>query len=174
MTCVLTELCINRISQAIAFNKRTSVLQYLVSIIVKNDKDILHVSEDFMPVRATKKNVLATISDQLADLRNGIELVNKMVKEYSPGTGNIATEMAYFSKTAESRVRQAAERFNEANSNFANLLGFFGEEDIIKPEAFFSTINKFVYMVDETSKEISRKEKIMVSYACSSVNDCSL
>ena len=170
------------VPQAIAFDKRTSALHYLVSIIAKNDNDILRISEEFMPVRAAKRFVFAAVSDQLADLTNGMELVNKMAKKCSQlncenntaaGTG-IATELEQFAKNTELRVRQAADGFNEASSNFANLLGFFGEENTIKPEAFFSTINKFVNMVDETSKEISRSEVGMVSFASSPVNDCSI
>ncbi len=163
--------------QAKAFDRQTSVLHYLVSIVSKNDKDVLRLSEDFGPVKAAERVAVHMISQQLRELSNGIQLVKKMAKNYSPNqylAGDkthdatpedellSATPMGKFSLSAESSIKSLTNEFDAAKNNFADLLDFFGEDSSLTPEAFFCTINTFVSMFDQTYKELKRKEEAKV------------
>lgn len=164
--------------QAKAFDRQTSVLHYLVSIVSKNDKDVLRLSEDFGPVKAAERVAVDMLSQQLRELSNGIQMVKKMAKNYSPNqylAGDkthdatpedellSATPMGKFSLSAESLIKSLTNEFDAAKNSFADLLDFFGEDASLTPEAFFCTINTFVYMFDQANKELKRKEEAKVS-----------
>ena len=160
--------------QAKAFDRQTSVLHYLVSIVSKNDEDVLKLSEDFVPVKAAERVAVDMLSQQLKELTNGIELIKDMAKKYAPQNDAVdgevedeipedellgATPMGKFSLSAESKITSLTKEFAEAKVNFADLLEFFGEDANLTPEAFFCTINTFVTMFDQTYKELKRKEE---------------
>jgi len=69
------------------------------------------------------------------------------------------TAMGRFSLSAASKIQSLSNEFDNARDNFANLLQFFGEDQSMTPEAFFSTINTFVSMFDETHKDLIRKQE---------------
>lgn len=164
--------------QAKAFDRQTSVLHYLVSIVSKNDEDVLKISEDFVPVKAAERVAVDMLSQQLKELTNGIHLIKEMAKKYTFQRDSAdagaedetpedellsATPMGKFSLSAESKITSLTKEFAEAKVNFADLLEFFGEDSNLTPEAFFCTINTFVSMFDQTYKELKRKEEAKVS-----------
>ncbi|KAL3782204.1 hypothetical protein HJC23_001024 [Cyclotella cryptica] len=163
-----------KLAEAKAFDRQTSVLHYLVSIVSKNDEDVLRLSEDFGPVKAAERVAVDMLSQQLKELSNGIKLVKKMAKKYSPNqdladeeTNDAtpedellsATPMGKFSLSAESLITSLTNEFDGAKNSFADLLEFFGEDASLTPEAFFCTINTFVSMFDQTYKDLNRKEE---------------
>lgn len=154
------------------------MLHYLVSIVSKNDEDVLRLSEDFGPVKAAERVAVDMLSQQLRELSNGIKLIKKMAKNYSPNqdlagdeTHNAtpedeflsATPMGKFSLSAESIIKSLTNEFDAAKNSFSDLLDFFGEDSSLTPEAFFCTINTFLSMFDQTYKELKRKEEAKVS-----------
>lgn len=154
------------------------MLHYLVSIVSKNDEDVLRLSDDFGPVKAAERVAVDMLSQQLRELSNGIKLVKKMAMKYSPnqdladdeshdGTPEdellSVTPMGKFSLSAASIILSLTNEFDSAKNSFADLLEFFGEDSSLTPEAFFCTINTFVSMFDQTYKELKRKEEAKVS-----------
>ena len=162
------------VSQAKAFDRQTSVLHYLVSIVQKNDEDVLKLSEDFIPVKAAERVAVDMLSQQLKEMTNGIKLVKQVVKKYASDKGIkaeespedellSATSMGRFSLSAASKLQSLSNEFESAKKNFADLLQFFGEDSTMTPEAFFCTVNTFVSMFDQTRIELKRKEDAKVS-----------
>lgn len=163
-------------SQAKAFDRQTSVLHYLVSIVQKNDEDVLKLSEDFVPVKAAERVAVDMISQQLREMSNGIKLVKKTAIKYVPDASCPmdedddtaeeellgATPIGKFSLSAESKIKSLSNEFDSAKSNFADLLEFFGEDSGMTPEAFFRTVNSFVSMFDQTRDELLRKQEAKV------------
>lgn len=145
-----------------------------MSIVSKNDEDVLLISEDFIPVKAAERVAVDMLSQQLNELTKGIELIKVMAKKYArqsettvdkeseevtPEDVLSATPMGKFSLSAESKITSLTKEFAEAKVNFADLLEFFGEDSNLTPEAFFCTINTFISMFDQTYKELKRKEE---------------
>lgn len=151
------------------------MLHYLVSIVSKNDEDVLQLSEDFVPVKAAERVAVDMLAQQLKELTKGIDLIKEMAKKYAHQNDCVdgeevdeetpedellsSTAMGKFSLSAESKITSLTKEFAEAKVNFADLLEFFGEDPNLTPEAFFCTINTFVSMFDQTYKELKRKEE---------------
>jgi hypothetical protein len=148
------------------------VLHYLVSIVQKNDEDVLNLSEDFAPVKAAERISMDVLAQHLKEMEKGVDSVKDVVKrhlinfpldEKSDDELVSGTAMGQFSINAESKVQSLINEFDNVKSKFANLLQFFGEEASMTPEAFFCTINTFVSMFDQTHKDLKRKEEAKVS-----------
>ena len=153
------------------------MLHYLVSIVQKNDEDVLKLSEDFVPVKAAERVAMEMLAQQLKEMEKGIKLVKDVVKRHLPETVAPtdgmpdempedellgATPMGRFALSAASKIHSLSIKFDEAKGNFAELLQFFGEDKLMTPEAFFCTINTFVSMFDQTHKELKRKQEAKV------------
>ena len=160
-----------KLAEAKAFDRQTSVLHYLVSIVQKNDEDVLKLSEDFVPVKEAERVAMDMLEKELKDLEKGVELLKNVVMRHLPPDLAApadetpedelldATAMGKFSLIAMSKIQSLCYEFANAKSNFSDLLQFFGEDMAMTPEAFFCTINTFVSMFDRTHKELKRKEE---------------
>lgn len=160
-----------KLAEAKAFDRQTSVLHYLVSIVQKNDEDVLKLSEDLVPVKEAERVAMDMLEKELKDLEKGVELLKNVVMRHLPPDLAApadetpedelldATAMGKFSLIAMSKIQSLCYEFANAKSNFSDLLQFFGEDMAMTPEAFFCTINTFVSMFDRTHKELKRKEE---------------
>lgn len=160
--------------QAKAFDRQTSVLHYLVSIVQKNDEDVLNLSEDFVPVKAAERVSMEMLAQQLKEVQIGLELVRNVAKRHLPESVVVptndtpddevlgATPMGTFALSAATTIESLSKDFTDVKSSFADLLQFFGEEATMSPEVFFCTINTFVSLFDQTHKELKRKEEAKV------------
>ncbi|KAL7530961.1 hypothetical protein ACHAXR_003771, partial [Thalassiosira sp. AJA248-18] len=159
-----------KLAESKAFDRQTSVLHYLVSIVQKNDEDVLKLSEDFVPVKAAERVAMDMLAQSLKEMEMGIKLVKDVVKRNLPERDASvdampedeslgATPMGRFSLSAASKIQSLSNEFKDAQENFADLLQFFGEDTSMNPEAFFCTINTFVALFDQTHKELKRKEE---------------
>jgi len=145
-----------------------------VSIVQKNDEDVLKLSDDFVPVKAAERVSMEMLAQQLKEVQQGIELVKNVAKRHLPDSDVpvvdlpdddilAATPMGQFALSASSTTQLLANDYADVKSNFADLLQFFGEETTMTPEVFFCTINTFVSLFDQTHKELKRKEEAKVS-----------
>ena len=159
-----------KLAEAKAFDRQTSVLHYLVSIVQKNDADVLKLSEDFAPVKAAERVAMDMLSLELTKMDQGIEKLQAVVKNNLPEPSDSGSEieedelinstpMGRFSTSAASKIQSLSNEFNDVRSSFTDLLRYFGEDNSMSPEAFFGTINTFVSMFDQTHKELVRKEE---------------
>ena len=159
-----------KLAEAKAFDRQTSVLHYLVSIVQKNDADVLKLSEDFAPVKAAERVAMDMLSLELKKMKQGIEKLQVVVKKNVPepcDSGSereedeliASTPMGRFSASAASKCQSLSNEFEDVSNSFTDLLRFFGEDSSMSPEAFFGTINTFVSMFDQTHKELVRKEE---------------
>lgn len=144
-----------------------------MSIVQKNDEDVLKLSDDFVPVKAAERVSMEMLAQQLKEVQQGIELIKTVANRYLPDDvlavdlpdDDIlaATPMGQFALSASSTTQLLANDYADVKRNFADLLQFFGEETTMTPEVFFCTINTFVSLFDQTHKELKRKEEAKVS-----------
>jgi len=139
------------------------VLHYLISILQKNDEDVLKLSEDFLPVKAAERVSMHMLGQQLREMEKGIESVKDVLKHHLINHPHDETPMTQFSLSAESKIQSLIDGFANAKINFTTLLQFFGEEKSMTSEEFFHTLDTFVSMFDHTHKELKRKDEAKVS-----------
>lgn len=157
-----------KLREAKAFDRETSVLHYLVSIVQKNDEDVLKLSDDLLPVKAAQRVAVDMLSQQLTEMSNGVKLVGEVAKNNTPvddttGTPEdelmAMTAMGEFFLDASAKIRSLSFELIAAKNKFSELLVYFGEDNSMNPDTFFSTLNSFVAMFDETLDELKRKEE---------------
>jgi hypothetical protein len=149
--------------------------------VQKNDKDVLKVSDDFVPVKAAERVAMDMLAQQLKEMDEGARLAKDVVKRHLLSliqltrTDSVPTDeetpedellgaspMGRFSLSASSKIQSLSKEFNDAKSKFTNLLEYFGEDHTMTPEAFFCTVNTFVSMFDQTHKELMQKQEAKV------------
>lgn len=69
------------ITQAKAFDKKTSVLQYLVKLVRENDPKLLEFSADMPSVEAAESVVLDSLLTEMSNLREDLTRIHKTVEE---------------------------------------------------------------------------------------------
>lgn len=159
-----------KLAEAKAFDRQTSVLSYLVSIVQKNDMDVLRVSEDLEPAKAAERVAMEVLAQQVREIEKSIHLVKNVVKRFlqkrdTPFDGLSeeellsTTPMGQFALSAASKMQSLSTQFEDAKSNFSGLLQFFGEDKTMTVEAFFCTINTFLSTFDNTNKDLNRKQE---------------
>ncbi len=67
--------------KAKAFDKKTSVLAYLVKLIMKNDADLLNFKEDVISVDKAENVILEALESDLKQLLKELDLVKKASKK---------------------------------------------------------------------------------------------
>lgn len=163
-----------KMHEAKAFDKQTSVLHYLVSIIENNDKDVLDVKKDLEPAKKAERIVVESLKKSLADLFDGLDTVNEMGMEEAQrqAKGNVdkkivvdvnsvlaQTNIGQFAISADVRLKVLGAELNEAVKACSCLLKYFGEDAVMPSDVFFSTLNGFIAMFGTALEDIRRREK---------------
>jgi Formin Homology 2 Domain len=76
-----------KLSEVKAFDKRTSVLQYLVKLVKQNDKSLCDVKSDLSHVAAAENILLDSIFSELQNLRDDLDRVHKTAAEEAERLG---------------------------------------------------------------------------------------
>lgn len=76
-----------RLSATKAFNNKTTVLHFLLSMIERGDRDLLRLREDLTLVPAAARISLSQLRSELANLRKGLTSVERLVREQAKEFG---------------------------------------------------------------------------------------
>jgi len=144
-----------KLHEAKAFDKKTSVLQYLVTIIDKNDKDILNVSTDLLPALKAERIMLELLTKSIADLQEGLDSIQNMTDEHCKGN----TPMKSFVSSADTRLRSLSCDVQKCKQAYADLLTYFGENPKMPLNEFFSTLARFIAMFESARAEVRRLQE---------------
>merc|ERR1712071_350203 len=151
------------LDNAKAFDKKTSVLHYLVTLIKKNDKSVLDFKEELPSIELAEKVALGSVKDETqefngelketsATIKNMLgdicasdntksELKDKDPKDESSEKKNGAKHpMEQFLDHAESSIKDAFTRIDAASQKYQRILEYFGEDDKMNSAEFFGTI----------------------------------
>ena len=163
-----------KMHEAKAFDKQTSVLHYLVSIIDKNDNDVLNVKEDLEPAKKAERIVVKSLKKTLSDLSDGLDTVNEMGMEEAQRQAKgkddknmvadvnsvlAQTNIGQFAISADVRLKVLGAELNEAVEACSSLLKYFGEDSIMPSDVFFSTLNGFIAMFGTALEDNRRRDK---------------
>ncbi|KAL7532341.1 LOW QUALITY PROTEIN: hypothetical protein ACHAXR_005729 [Thalassiosira sp. AJA248-18] len=150
-----------KLAEARAYDKRTSVLKYLICIVQKNDEDLLKLPDEFGPLNALKGISVAAHSEKIKSLSNRLVSNDKGNTREWRG-GGVQTDMGKFASEASDRLPTLSSQLNQTKKKFASLLDFFGENSALPSDVFFGTVCTFASLFDDTHKQLVREQKAKV------------
>uniref|UniRef100_A0A7S4VZR6 FH2 domain-containing protein n=1 Tax=Ditylum brightwellii TaxID=49249 RepID=A0A7S4VZR6_9STRA len=185
-----------KLHEAKAFDKKTSVLHYLISIVKKNDIDVLSLAEELKPLQGAERIVGESLVKTRKELVDGLGLVKSMAKEESTrcskeeenkvtsrqapecsidssSSGGESdqislpkeddylqtTNIGKFAIEADSTLNCVSLMLDNANDTFSDLLNYFGEDEDMPTNVFFTTLNRFLSMFECAREDVDRKDR---------------
>ncbi|CAE7701703.1 Daam2, partial [Symbiodinium microadriaticum] len=134
-----------KLQNAKAFDKKTSILQYVVMVIQRNDESCLLFPEDLTHLTESERMSLSQISQELDTLRasqvKSMEVVREM--RVQAGDQSVAS-MVKFLEKAQQSIDEVSESVNRMQEKYQTVLAYFGEDPDTLSQEFFSTLEKFV------------------------------
>jgi hypothetical protein len=157
-----------KLSTAKAFDKKTSVLQYVIMLVARHNADALLFPEDlkylFESARLSLENILGERSLLENELKSHIESLKKILNARSSSSQSHSSSSSGGGEGEEGamnadRTLETLEQFEKQllplceelnsrsavlNSKYQNILVYFGEDSKLLCQDFFSTLSKFV------------------------------
>jgi hypothetical protein len=133
-----------------AFDKKTSVLQYVVCVIAKQDPDSVLFVEDVASSSVAAKLSFEQIANDKASVRRELEQQLQFLRTLdSSGEGSslhrmIAKSLEFLSVKATHQCEDLDKRYAKTHAKFAHLLAYFGEEATLSSVDFFTMLSRFV------------------------------
>eukprot|EP01042_Synura_sphagnicola_P001599 gene1599-1859_t len=136
-----------KLESAKAFDKKTSILQYVITLVDRSDPGSLSFPEELSRVTDASRVSLDTINGDLADLEKGLE-VSKSIAEEMQGDRGLSTEgvdvIGSFLLEATNECAKLKEEVTVMKKSFSDTLMYFGEDESMSSVDFFSTLDKFL------------------------------
>jgi hypothetical protein len=154
-----------KLQSAKAFDKKTSILQYVVRLIQRNDEACLSFPEDLAHLTDGDRMSMSQISAELTALEQSqgqSELVVESMRQKT-GEQSVASMTTFLKKVslrltcrtvhitttqhtmqAQISIEEAASSVERMTEKFQGVLAYFGEGPDTLSQEFFSTLEKFV------------------------------
>ena len=156
-----------KLQAAKAFDKKTSVLQYVIMLIFRNDEACLNFPDDLEAVGEASRLMLDQVEGDRVTLQRGLDDSCKAFAEIQKDTSIDASEDSTRNQAAMTTFLNRAKRDCEAldlslkqlKEKYASLLNYFGEEESLQSHEFFDTISKFVMEFSSTRDALEKARK---------------
>lgn len=169
-----------------AFDKKTSVLQYLVKLVKQNDKTLINFKDEILLVESAVAIHLDSLSGDLNVLRSELVQVYETAKaeagrllddNKAPTLSvNVDEEsdedikanresilaMEEFAIQAITTVQDTTMALEKTEKQYAKLLEYFGEDENMASSDFFGTMNRFVIEFAKAVEEVEKQEKLRI------------
>ena len=172
-----------KLQSAKAFDKKTSILQYVIILIYRNDENCLLFPEDLSHIHEASRITLDSIIAERTVLVQGLDACNAAIAEClkedtARGVSNSTENMVVFLNKAKVIMDEFEVAIDNLKAKFSSVLAYFGEEPTMTSQDFFSTLAKFVgafnsekAIVDRMRKAEARKNSSNESLASSNSNE---
>jgi hypothetical protein len=127
----------------------------LVTIVEKNDRDILHVSSDLLPALKAERITLDSLAKSIDELKEGLEFTKSVA-----GDGTIMTS---FCLEADKKLLAVSDKCDQCKQTYADLLAYFGENPKMPLNEFFGTLARFIAMFESARAEVQRLQEAKVN-----------
>lgn len=177
-----------KLQSAKAFDKKTSILQYVVTLIERSDPTLNKFTDDLpfvydasrlnidnivSELNLIRKNLssCATIIEDLEaqgdkEVENSVVLVADTQKTRNLSNDEIRLKskigirlMNEFLAGARTKVQELQSHVEVVKNKFSSVLTWFGEESNMRSQDFFSTLHKFLVDFSNTHKVVERTIK---------------
>jgi hypothetical protein len=157
-----------KLSNAKAFDKKTSVLQYVIAVIQRHEQDALLFPEDLKNLSDSAKLTLESINSERTALES--ELLQYLQALHSVVKKNKQSNKAESAKTKstindfEAQLKpmchELSQRYLKLSAKFSLILRYFGEDPNLKCEGFFVPLNKFVADFIATRTQVEKLRQL--------------
>jgi hypothetical protein len=138
-----------KLQSAKAFDKKTSILQYVIMLIHRNDEKCLAFPEDLKHCAEASRLTLDSAQQEQVALRQGLEASLRVIAEIksedaAKNVPSSTASMAQFLVRARQSLDELDVKVENVRNKFTNLLSYFGEEAAMASQDFFTTLTTFV------------------------------
>ena len=138
-----------KLQSAKAFDKKTSILQYVITLIHRNDEKCLQFPKELSHCAEASRLTLDSACQEQIALRRGLEASLRVVSEclHKDATSTVLNAMSVmtsFLSEAKQSLEDLSCKIDNIKSKFSNVLAYFGEEDTMSSQDFFSTLSAFI------------------------------
>lgn len=167
---------LSKLNHIKAFDRKTTVLLYVVSLIQRSNESLLYIKQDIPHVfEAQKINVdyaitLAALSSQLDDVKKtALEEAHKVVSNCLDAGSDEeeitllkSCRVGVFSLQATAELSSLQKINNEVRISFSRVLEYFAQEEEIKQSMLFRIVGNFSQEVDIVLDELTSKKVVKV------------
>jgi Formin Homology 2 Domain len=138
-----------KLQSAKAFDKKTSILQYVIMLIHRNDEQCLRFPDDLAHCAEAARLTLDSAQQEQVALRQGLEASLRVIAEIksedaAKNVPSSTAAMAAFLVKARQTLDELDVKIESVRNKYANLLAYFGEEPTMASQEFFTTLTTFV------------------------------
>ena len=138
-----------KLQSAKAFDKKTSILQYVIMLIHRNDEKCLAFPDDLKHCAEASRLTLDSAQQEQIALRQGLEASLRVIAEIksedaAKNVPSSTASMAQFLVRARQSLDELDVKVENVRNKFTNLLAYFGEEPSMASQDFFTTLTTFV------------------------------
>lgn len=135
-----------KLQSAKAFDKKTSVLQYIVRLIHRNDESCLFFPEDLVHLPDAARISIETLCHEKDSITASQRRCSGMVESMrdSQTEGLELAAISEFLLKAEQSISSLEAKLSNMRKKFESVLSYFGEEPSMPSHEFFATLQTFV------------------------------
>ena len=150
-----------KLQSAKAFDKKTSVLQYVITLIQRNDENCLLFPEDLGNVAEASRLTLESVLSDHATLRQNLDKTCRVMTDLAEqdGTDAASGSMASFLAKARQICDDLDALIASVQKKYEGLLAYFGEEPNMQSSDFFSTLSRFILEFSQERELVERLQK---------------
>lgn len=145
-----------------AFDKKTSVLQYVICIIARQDPDALLFVDDIASINtAARLSLEVIVADKTAlqrDLEQNTQFITTISAKNSaehPNAG-VGKMKEFLHNKAKHQCEDLEKRIAKVSGKFSQLLAYFGEEPTMPCQEFFTLLSRFVLDFVSVREQVGR------------------
>jgi hypothetical protein len=155
-----------------AFDKKTSVMHFLIRLVQAQDPDVLNFRQDLAHIQDASVFSTGAIIGELGALAQQLDVAKAIPmlgtnEEPASSVAAAATEAAagedlssapysLFLQVASGQLESAHAEVNRVQRKYRDILNYFGEDPDLSSEVFFQTLNKFGASFDQAVFEVTR------------------
>ena len=165
-----------KLQEAKAFDKKTTVLQYLIKIIKKNDVELTTFKDDIKSVQEAERiqmdgligdlnnlnkeleKAKKTALDDAKEVNKSLEGDNKLSEDAPEDKFLIKTKMGEFTMKASQKMKEALDKSKNVQSELVKSLRYFGEDVKMPSNEFFGTLTSFIIEFDRALEFVNKQE----------------
>lgn len=150
-----------KLQSAKAYDKKTTVLQYVITLIFRSDEDILKFPEELKHVSEAARLSFDIIASEKNALRTEFATNLNIVEDIcNNDTDSDTNAMLDFLTKADQQCTELERGFDKAKEKFSGVLVYFGEDANMTSQDFFSTLFKFIQEFIAVRDTVDRMRKL--------------
>lgn len=169
---------LNKLKDAKAFDKKTSVMKYLVQLLQRQDPDTLDFRKELSSVPDASQISSATILGELESLEAQLRAATEFMQASSQSSPvpAVSTEeccalsddalslvpYCIFTAAAAEQLKTAQTVVQTVQGKYDSMLSYFGEDPELGSETFFQTLDNFSATLERSTEEVLLRAPLVV------------